>query len=379
MRAHIEDSVTLSEVSPLDVLAYLRSHGWAQTEEWPNGTGWTNGSDALILIPNDRGARDWARRLSEAVQSLSEAEQRSELQVFNDIAEASADILRITIGDPDATAGQLALPRAAGIVDAARDLLVAAACSVIDPRPAYGTHKPHRATNYVNDRVRLGQTERGSFVFTVLSRVTPLLSPGEAGDFFPESLEEPFERRVTLTLSDGIAAVKASNLEAMRSGKTSGFIESVSKGVSANLCDALATIGYGPEASSFQMQMSWSLVRPYQRSSWRTLRFEREEADVMREAARVLRESAPREGFELEGIVVRLQRKGGSGPGEVTITGWVDGAIRPVSVVLNAEMYQRAIQAHRDYVLVHLIGTLAREGRGFTLREPSSFDLVLSE
>ena len=51
-------------------------------------------------------------------------------------------------------------------------MVLAAACSLREPRPVYGARNDREANEFMR-RVRLGQTEVGSFVVTILSPVVP--------------------------------------------------------------------------------------------------------------------------------------------------------------------------------------------------------------
>ena len=113
------------------------------------------------------------------------------------------------------------------------------ACAAVSPRAFYGTRKPKEAGDYIR-RVRLGQTEHGSFVRTVLSEVPPKLSPSESGKLFDEDLPVPFERRVTEVLLKASAAAVHAAEEAGASGDFKPFEEAIDAGVSGNLCGALA-------------------------------------------------------------------------------------------------------------------------------------------
>ena len=58
-------------------------------------------------------------------------------------------------------------------MERARDLVLAAACAAITKRAYFATRKPTKATDYLS-RVRMGQTERGSYVLTIRSDGMPL-------------------------------------------------------------------------------------------------------------------------------------------------------------------------------------------------------------
>jgi chromosome partitioning protein len=125
------------------------------------------------------------------------------------------------------------------------------------PRAVFHSRKPQRAIEYMG-KARLGQTERGSYVLTILSPVSPQLNFHSDTDLFPE---EPFERSVVRKLSGSVEL-------AMLAAEISGgqdfepFQSSVEGGVSANLCEAIAGFFGTIDASAIDLSVGWSLNRP---------------------------------------------------------------------------------------------------------------------
>ena len=74
---------------------------------------------------------------------------------------------------------------------------------------------------------------------------------------------------------------------------------------------------------------------------------------------------------------MKLERIDSTKPGRVTVIGVAEGRTRPVLFELGDPHYSLAVKAHDQQLPFHCIGTLIREGRGFTLREPR--DIVVQE
>ena len=62
------------------------------------------------------------------------------------------------------------------MIEGGRSLLLAAACSVHSPQPFYPRQAFREAVEFL-DTCRLGQTERGSFVATIVTPVPPVVGP----------------------------------------------------------------------------------------------------------------------------------------------------------------------------------------------------------
>ena len=158
------------------------------------------------------------------------------------------------------------------LVQEAMDMMAAAACATVAPKPLYRARRPQEAADYLRG-LRLGQTERGSFVVTIVSRVSPSLAGPRA---FHEELfsEEPFERRVSYTLVESLAAVRSAAESAASKATFDAFANGVSEGVSANLCDALVGMGrHLSDNASLSVEVSWARRVPREKVSFRKWRF----------------------------------------------------------------------------------------------------------
>jgi len=261
----------------------------------------------------------------------------------------------------------IALDDGVSVIQHARNLLLAAACSTVEPRPLHPTRKPARATEYLHG-VRLGQTERGSFVATLLSPVSPLLVPPDEGLLpVPVEVPDPFERRTVLTLMTGLRVTHSLATKASSDvGDLRDFEGAVAQGVSSNLCDALAGIGDEGERT-FVVRASWSLTRPALPHP--PITFDDDVLPVIGEAGRVLRETSPRPDATIVGQIVKLEQEAEDDPGRATISGVVDGDVRRATMRLAASDRALAVSAFEDRDTVSVTGELRREGRGYVLAD----------
>ena len=371
MNVDIRDVKAVSSLRPLEVAAYLRSKGWLQQATRTSASVWykgTDGDDFEAVIPLDQAMRDYALRMGELLQTLAKVEARSQTDVFSDLLTTYADVIRIRIDDAELKDGTLPIEAHAQIAQRVRDLFLAAACSATERRAVWHTRKPNQAIEQVR-RLRIGQSERGSYIITVISRVSPILHPAQNGTLF--EAEQPFERQVTQMLASSLAALDSAAATAALSGEFISFDEAVSKGVSANLCDAVAGLwGDEDRDRNLEFLFSWSPARPIVGSFPSRVKFGPDRIPFIREASRVMKERAPFEDFELEGAVVRLDRPPGQPAGRVTIIGAVDGKPRRVTLDLGDPHYHLAVEAHDQERPLRCSGTLVRDGRSLVLREP---------
>jgi hypothetical protein len=242
MKAVVSDLDTLRSLKPLELAQYLRSKGWRQDGDLGvKATLWVRANETdEIILPKRYDFADFDLRISEVLKIFEKTEARSQLDILRDVQTTSADLLRLRSSSRDAADGSLAIDDAVSLVESSRDLMMAAACAAIDRRPYYATRKAQQVTEYL-EKVRIGQTERGSFVLTILSPVPPSLK-SEPGALFPLELPEPYERVVTRTLARSLVAVSTAAETAAAQGNMKPFEDAVQWGVSANLCEAIVRI-----------------------------------------------------------------------------------------------------------------------------------------
>jgi hypothetical protein len=376
MRAIISDLDTLRSLKPLELVQYLRAKGWHQDSDLgAKATLWVRADGAAdeIVLPKRRDFADFDLRMAEVLTTLAKTEARSQLDILRDVQTASADLVRLRAPARDAVDGSLAIEAAVSFVESARDLMLAAACAAIDKRSYFATRKAQQATDYL-DRVRMGQTERGSFVLTILSPVPPALK-SEQGALFPVEPPEPYERTVTRTLARSLAAMSAAAETAAAQGDMKPFIDAVQWGVSANLCEAIVRISAVSVDEGVDVGIAWSPSRMVAADTPHRIRLQGDAIPLIEEAGRLFRETSPVDDFELQGAVIGLQRPEGALIGRVTVAGFVEGQARKVQIDLPDPDYSKAIAAHEQEAIVLCTGELVKQGRSYRLQNPRQFRL----
>ncbi len=380
MKVDIRDIDVLRSLKPVDLVNYLRTHGWSALDTTSTvATTWGLATDNTIevLVPNLDTFSDYPRRVSDILRTASLVEQRSELDVYQDVRASSADLIRLRAIDPDYTNGTVPFEAGLLLVESTRDLLLAAACAATEPRSIFHTRKPTPAVEYMK-HVRLGQTEIGSFVITVQSPVPPVLQASLSG---MESVsEEPFQRRVTRFLVNALEGLRLAAQQSSVSGNIQPFKDAVPKGVSANLCDAIVKAYDASQAQSIAIGVSWAPVRPPLVETPRDpIIIPRDAVPILSEASRVFREWQPNVEARIEGFVVALKRDEGNLTGEVTIATVIDGSLRRVRVELWGSDYDLAIKAHKNEVPLRAHGELRRDGRMFHLKSAHDVSVVAGD
>jgi len=377
MKALIQDAAAIAAIRPLNIIGYLRSHGWAKFSEvvgkfsvWEN----THFPDAEVVVPLRREASDFVQRLGDVLKELSAAEGRSQLEILKDLVNSGFDVIRLGVRAPNTDSGTVKIDEGVKLFGEAREILLAAACSAVRPRAVFHSRKPQQALDYMGS-ARLGQTEHGSFVLTVLSPVAPQFNAFSDTDLFPE---EPFERQVVKTLALGVqTTVMAAEQSALATEDNfRPFQEAVNLGVSANLCEGIAGLFMFGDQSTISISIAWAQNRPMPEGVPSRAIITSDIVPTISEAARIFRARDALEDYVITGPIVKLERPEGQEQGRVTIYAPIEGVPRKVNVTLLPAEYAQATRAHEQYRSVKLVGTIVREGRSYKVANATSFGLA---
>jgi len=362
MKARIIDASTLKAVSPQALSAYARAEGWTSIEPYGDHSQVFLGSDQKTeaIIPGTSTIADYASIVSDLLSIFAKAEGRDELQVYRDVSTADKDVIRVRSPEADDD-GSVQIEAGVELVRQSRELVLSAACAAWKTQASYRAGKIQQANNYMA-RVRLGQTEQGSFVVTLLAPVPPALQSMLPN--LQEEVEEPFDRRVTMRLASSLDAAASAIEKKSLGAEISVFETAIHKGLSANLCQAAAELS--GQGSGVEVSITWARTRPRPIARWSRL-FTRSEGEMLGEVARIFHERAPRPDEQIEGLIVNMARDVKEFDGRVTLKAVVDGKLMSVRADLPNEDYVLASKAHLERRPIALTGTLSRIGRRWTL------------
>jgi hypothetical protein len=327
-----------------------------------------------VIVPLEVTFRDYASRIAEVLKTLEAVEERSQLELLKDITTSSTDLVRIQPEIETWSDGSINIEQGNALVQQTRDLLLAAACATVRPAKLYPTRKPTQAMEYMR-KARLGQTERGSFILTVHSPVTPHLQlPMMQAQLMPD-IDIPFERRVMQTLFRALVAVKDAAIKGIATNSLEPFAEAVQRGVSANLCEALVALHVQTEAKSVSFKMTWARARESAPGIASSADIHRGFVPVIEEAGKWLKETSPQDNTEIEGMPVLMTSQDATQGGLIMVPTIVEGRLRKVRVHLEQGEYQKAVAAHLSKSFIRCEGTLSREGRSYVLSQPSPIEV----
>ena len=362
MRVSIRDKEPLSEISPAALSAYARAEGWRRTDNYGDSSD-VYVSDGLpeIILPRTQRLGDYANVVSQLIEIFADVAGTDELSLYRDLVTADRDVIRVRAAEGGD--GAVSVSDGIDLVCGARDIILAAACSLRDPRPVYRAGANKEAMGYVNN-IRMGQTEQGSFVVTLL---TPVVSPPMQQPLIPDLAhnDDPIERKMTKRLASALRATRQAT-ERVVGGDADAFLQAVENGVSANLCEALVRLI--EPFPTLDVSLIWARTHPMN-TAREVVRFAKGDAPILREAARLFRNREPRPDVRFVGLVHRLKRDERE-VGTITLRAYIDEQMQSVVAVLSQSDYARAIQAHKEKAPVVAEGDLERYGQRWRLLNP---------
>jgi hypothetical protein len=197
-----------------------------------------------------------------------------------------------------------------------------------------------------------------------------------------EDETEPFERRVTLTLSKALQSLRRAAAEAVSGGQSLAATDLSREGVSANLCESVAAmLETRGVRRDIEVRFSFSGSRPARGHAAEMTRFSSDLSPVIGEIGKVLRETATRDDFDLTGFVTDLSRGPQDLNGFAVVQGMVDDAYRRVEIEVGTEDYDAILTpAHRDRRMIRCEGELQKiKGKTYRLRNARGFALIPSD
>jgi hypothetical protein len=307
------------------------------------------GSDTdEVIVPQNPFGSDFTRRMAEAVAALSEVEARTPDEVLKDLLLTPADALRFRVESANTEDGSVPLPEGISLLAGARKALLASACDVLYPQTFHPRLSRAEAEQFVS-QCRLGQTERGSFVASVICPFDAAPA-ADSSSLFPDLPAGNFARRVTTHLMSALRRV-AESINADQPER----LTNVDGGdvVSANLYEALAEMQPSGDRAALHVTATWArTVSPPGEGMSTAVTLRKEFFPVIEEAARKLRpQTQPRQDLFV-GIVDGLSGapgKDGRMQGTVTLALLTQEGEEVIKsrLELSPEDYETACDAHK--------------------------------
>lgn len=361
-----------ARVEPRLLEAWLSVDGWQRLAVADNFSDWSDTVPPtdVVRVMRQAGLDDYAARVRGALSVVAETRGRPIQSVLSEVIEAGMDRVQFrSIEDVDG-AGAIEVLGGVRFIDGIKQLLVAGAKAAHESRPYFGQRSWQHGREFL-ESARLGQTSVGSYVVTVLSHVLEPMEPRTTGAMRLPNLPHNDRYVVTRLMGSLVAARDVVDIVGGKlrigSDEDESVIEGVSRGVSADLCDALVAVAKGSTRESVDVSVRWSpILAPFLETP-NKVSFSQSDIESLEAVSGSLRDIRPKR-VQVAGFVEQLARLEGvrGGPGLITLkTARSGGGLRSgatVRVALNADDHNRAIQAYELGVRLDIRGDLTRSG-----------------
>ncbi|MEV0910035.1 hypothetical protein [Streptomyces hokutonensis] len=358
-----------STLTPSAVTQFLASHDWELEQRQPDIREiWRYRSNSLsatprVMIPLATDFADFTARFMDALESLGHIHDWDAEQLLEHVIATRADLFFVRLNQ-EMTDGTIPFQQAEKTLQAILKMMRAAATTAADPHHSHRGRRPTAVNEFLDEGVRLGHTKRGSFVFTVVSRLgdanPPLIDGGEQ--------PMPFPRQVMETLARGLEATK----RLTQSWDPEVLASPSSLGLSAGLVESLEEMSQPGHLRSLDLSFEWAAAERRPDVGLATIVLDQE---VMIELPRVREHLVGREESvrrkTLVGSVISLARDDSTpddeGAGTAIVAAEVNGRILRVHVPLVREDHGWAIMAYERQLPFTVTGDLSYERRAWRL------------
>ncbi|MEU3469759.1 hypothetical protein ABZ716_17830 [Streptomyces sp. NPDC006687] len=360
-----------SSLTPAAVSQFLASQDWELEQRQSKVREvWRYRSDGPLLaaprvmIPLATDFSDFTPRFIDALESLGHIHDWDAGQLLEHVLATRADLFFVRL-DQLMTDGTIPFKQAERTLQGIHKMMKASATTAADPNHSHKGRRPQAVGEFLEESVRLGHTKRGSFVFTVVTRLGDADSQS-AND--PERLTATFPRRVMETLARGLEATRL----LAQAGGNQSLISPGGLGLSVGLIESLEDLSAPENLQSLDLSFEWAAAERRPDVGLATIAFDRDlivEFPHIRE--QLIRRDEPVRRETLVGLVKSLARDDSTPSGEetaiVTIAAEVNGRALRVQVPLAGDDHGWAIMSYKRQLPFTVTGDLSYERRAWRL------------
>jgi hypothetical protein len=368
------DRHLVRKVIPSDLKRYLWARGWKMESTKRNDLIKFKSSDYYeVLIPLNDKISDYYRMMEIAIEDISLYYDKGFDDILSNIL-YFGDTHEIGVLAESTSKGVIPLPRGIQLYASWSDTIAYAVCASLSPITKKFTKQNKEAKKYV-ERSLIGHNTPGSFITTVYC---PLPFPKDKT--LIGNLSNPLGREATLHILRGLQFLSESKIE----GDAESIIKNYQIGFNFNMCESLSKLIDISEGGTLDinviLETTYKIPKDIVNTRFILDQSHRKYLEEARDALNDVEteeEPLPTE-HELEGYVIQLKRDPNDKERTIKIIATAKSLsnILPVKTILNEEMYQVAIDAHRTQQKVSIFGILEKVGRFWYLKAPSNLRII---
>lgn len=376
--------LAVPELKFTELQAYLRNTGWTRISTSNDSIGLfqkqIENNFFETLLPLSKDYSDYSYRIVDVLDSIAQAENREIHQVLTDLSIPPADTVRFRVVNRDTFGGTISFLEGFSLLESAKKALFTTACDIVQPEKYHKRLGLKGAQQFIEE-CRLGQTEKGSFIASIICPFINQTSEDRAQQLSIFNQSEEFKlsltRKVTTRLMSSLAEIKS----AIDRGEENRIVELEGENIiSGNFLESIVELNSNKETTEIEIITSWSVFAEEQPKIARAIKFSNDYIPVLEN---IISKIKPIDkGFEDDFIGKISLTKADPDvhfrtEGEI-ILNYITGDEERVSkarVVLGNEDYDKACEAHKQGKSVKIKGKLITSGRSKTIENPS-FEIV---
>lgn len=368
------------ELKFTELQAYLRNTGWARIQAPKQSIALFQkqiGNNFFeTLLPLSKDYSDYSYRIVDVLENIAEAENREVHQVLTDLSIPPGDTVRFRVINKDTVGGTISFLEGFNLLEGAKKALFTTACDIVQPEKYHKRLGLKGAQQFIEE-CRLGQTEKGSFIASVICPFVNQTPEDKAQQLSIFNQAEEFRhsltRKVTTRLMSSLAEIKS----AIDSGEENRIVDLEGENIiSGNFLESIVELNSTKETTEIEIITSWSVFAEEQPQIARAIKFSNDYIPVLENI--ISKVKPVDKGFEDDFVgKISLTKADpdihSRNEGEI-ILNYIIGDEEKVSkarVVLNNEDYEKACEAHKQGKTVSIRGKLVTVGRSKTIENPS--------
>ena len=261
----------ISQINPAGVESYLINTGWgAVASKRPDIRLFRiERSDNIfeITLPLNRSFIDYDVAMHLALEKIARFEDRELAEIINILTTPSADIVKFRRADINTEDGTIPFDEGIRLFENAKKTIYTVVCDLLEPK-LYHKRLWLKAADAFIERCSFGQTERGSYVATI---ICPFSDADQIGaenqlslfDVAPD-YSNSFTRQVTAKLMQSLEqvhnAIKNEQLSSIQD------VDDPKKVISGNLLEALLDLNGSDSSAEIEISTQWSVNAPLKQS-----------------------------------------------------------------------------------------------------------------
>ena len=326
----------LAGIRLTDLVGYLDGNGWSRTGTFgDHGWVYEYETGGEIIVPKHEDVADYAFAVRNILRGIARLHGNEPTVAYHDVRFQRHDIIRIQAVDTDSDSDTIT-------PDAASDLFIGAK-RLWEGSVKSSLGNTDAAKEYW-EQARFGQTERGSYVVTMLS---PPVYLGQQITFGTVPSEPPPTRKVTNSIRTAIQQARSIATEVRRDGDAA-IERAHAQGVKVGAFEAIEKM-----IEPFQTvscTITESNIDPTVTRDPSVTRFEQQDVPILKDVTAGLKELELREPMDqtLNGYILRCERRRESEIGKLTLHVLMPGlnTVQTVHTEVGDEEYRLALEVH---------------------------------